>query len=75
MVNNFDETALLQAKAMAETPAGKELINLLQNMDQSTITSAMTQASSGDYSQLANTLAPLLNSKDVQELFRKMEGK
>lgn len=72
MENNFDENALLQAKAMANSPAGKELLQMMQNMDKNALDKVMRQAATGDYSQLKSTLSPLLESKEIQDMLRQM---
>ena len=56
MVNNFDEKDLQKAQAMASSPAGKELLQLLQNMDPDSLQKMMLQASSGDFSQISALL-------------------
>lgn len=74
MENNFDEKALQQAKAMANSPAGKELMQLMKNMDADTLNKAFRQAATGDFSQMASSLSPFFNSDKVQELLKQMEG-
>lgn len=74
MDNNFDKKALQQAKEMANSPAGQELLQLMKNMDADTLKKVMNQASSGDFSQMASSLAPFLNSDKVQELLKQMGG-
>lgn len=75
MDKNFDEKALQQAKNMANSPAGQELIQLMKSLDADTLKTVMNQASSGDFSQMANALSPFLNSEKVQDLLRQMGGK
>lgn len=75
MENNFDEKALQQAKAMANSPAGQELMQLMKNMDADTLNKVMNQASTGDFSQIASSLSPFLNSDKVQELLKQMGGR
>lgn len=75
MDNNFDEKALQQAKSMANSPAGKELLQLMNGMDPEALKKIMQQASAGDFSQMASSLSPFLNSQKVQELLRQMGGK
>ena len=74
MDNNFDKKALQQAKEMANSPAGQELLQLMKNMDADTLKKVMHQAASGDFSQMASSLSPFLNSDKVQELLKQMEG-
>ncbi len=64
MENKFDDNALQRAMAMANTPAGKEFIQRMQNLDPNTLKTLMAQASAGDYSQLQSTLTKLMESND-----------
>ncbi len=60
------------AKRLAATPAGQQLIAMLQG--QQNIQEATKAASQGDYGQLKAALEPMLNSKDVQKLLRQLGG-
>lgn len=74
MEMNFNENQLQQAKNMAGSPTGKHLMEMLKQMDAGTLEKAMAQASSGDYSGIAETLAPLLASEDVKALLKQLGG-
>ena len=60
------------AKRLAATPAGQQLIAMLQK--QQNMQAAAKAASQGDYSQLKAALEPMLNSEDVQKLLRQLGG-
>ena len=74
MENNFDPNSLQQAMRMANTPAGKQLMGLLQQADPAAMQQAIKQASAGDFSQVAKTLAPLMASEDIRSLLKQMGG-
>ena len=70
--NNF---SMQDAMRLAGTPAGQQLLALLQQSDTATLRSAMEQASGGNYEQAKQALGPLLNSPEVQKLLRELGGK
>ena len=72
MDKNF---SIQDAMRMANTDAGKKLLNTLQTSNSDTFAQAMAQAKQGDYSELQKTLAPILASAEVQKLLKQMGGK
>ncbi len=74
MEKKFDPAAVQKAMQLANTPAGKQLIGMLQQSDPAAIQKAMQQASAGDYAQIAKTLAPLMASPEIQALMKQMGG-
>lgn len=74
MEKKFDERSLQAAMQMASTPAGQQLLALLRQSAPDVMQKASTQASEGDYSQLAKTLAPLMASEEVQKLLKQLGG-
>ena len=74
MQKNSDNFSMQEALRMAKSPAGQQLLTLLQQSNPDALKTAMQQASAGDYSQIRQTLAPLLASEDVQKLLRQMGG-
>lgn len=74
MQKNFNNFSMQDIMRLASSPAGKQLISLLQQADPETLRKAKAQASSGDYSQISQTLAPLLESEDVKKIMQQMEG-
>ena len=71
---NSNHISMQEAMRMAKSPAGQQLLTLLQQSDPETIEKAMAQASSGDFSQISETLAPILASEDVKKLLQQMGG-
>ena len=75
MQKNSENFSMQDALRLANSPAGQQLLALLQQTDPDALRKAKEQAASGDYSQIAKTLAPLLASGDVRKLMQQMEGK
>lgn len=74
MDKNSNHISMQEAVRMAKSPAGQQLLTLLQQSDPETIQKAMAQASSGDFSQISETLAPILASEDVKKLLQQIGG-
>lgn len=74
MDKKSNHISMQEAVRMAKSPAGQQLLTLLQQSDPETIQKAMAQASSGDFSQISETLAPILASEDVKKLLQQMGG-
>lgn len=74
MQKNFDNFSMQDVMQLVNSPTGQQLLALLQKTDSEALSKAKAQASTGDYSQLSKTLAPLLASEDVQKLLRQLGG-
>ena len=62
------------AQAFAQSPAGQQLLALLQSTDSSALQQAMNQASTGDLTKARELLMPLLSSPKVRELMQQFGG-
>lgn len=60
---------------LAQTPAGRELITLLQKNGGSRLSDAISKAASGDYAQAKSILSELLSTPEAQALLRQLEEK
>lgn len=74
MQKNSDSFSMQDAMALANTPAGKQLIALLQSADPEMLRKAMASATSGDMQGAKDSLTPLLNSADVKKLMQQLGG-
>lgn len=74
MQKKSDNFSMQDAMRLANSPAGKQLLALLRETDPDALSKASAQASSGDYSKIAQTLAPLLASEDVKKLMQQLGG-
>jgi len=64
-----------QAMKLAQTPAARQLIQLLQAKGGQELRTAMEQAAAGDYTNAQKALSSLMQDPQAQKLFEKMGGK
>ena len=74
MEKNFDNFSIPQAMQFADTPAGKQLLALLQQADSSAMQAAANAAASGNMNAAKDALAPLLESEEIAKLLRQLGG-
>ena len=67
--------SIKEAQRLANSPAGKELIGLLQRGDSAAMQRAMDLAAAGDYAAAGKTLNALLSSPEAQALIQQLGGK
>ena len=67
--------SMQDAMRIANSDAGKQLLQILQAQNSPALSQAMEQASKGDYTNLSKTLAPLLESDKIQKFLKEMGGK
>lgn len=72
MQKNPDQNAIEQAMKLAASPAGKQLLAMLQSSNSETVQKAQQQAAQGDFTQAKNTLADILRSPEVQKIIQEM---
>lgn len=58
---------------LARSPAGQQLLAMLQRNGGSDLQSAVSQASAGNYDQAKQTLSSLLSTPEAQDLLKKLE--
>lgn len=68
---NISNDAIAQ---LAGSPAGMQLIQLLQQTDSAALQNAMQKASTGDLTQAKQLLEPLLASEEAQKLLQQLGG-
>lgn len=69
--NNF---SMQDAMHLANTPAGQQLLSLLQQSNPDVLGKAKQQAAAGEYTQLAKTLESLMASEEVKKLLTQLGG-
>ena len=72
MQKNSESFSMEDAMKLAKSPAGKQLISLLNQTDSRAVSQAMEQARSGDYSAAGQSLNKLLNNPEVQKLLKEL---
>ena len=61
-----------QAKQIAGTPAGQELIRLLQRSGGADLKKAMEKAAAGDFTQAKETLSALLDTPEAKKIMEQL---
>ncbi len=69
---NFSLEEIMQ---LAKSPAGQQLMALLQKNDSKKVEQAVAQAKTGDYTKAGQTLNSMLASPDAQRLLKELSGK
>lgn len=72
MENN--EHALQEAMRIAQSPAGKQLWNLLQRNNQDALNKAMQLAAKGNIPEAQSILKSLLEDSETQNILRQIGG-
>ena len=75
MEKKSQDFSVKEAQRLANSPAGKELIGLLQRSDGAAVQKAMDLAATGDYTAAGKTLNALLSSPEAQKLIQQLGGK
>lgn len=73
-MENQSDFNLQKAMAMAGTPAGRQLLALLQKNGGQELQQAMNRAAAGDYEAAKQALSGLLASPEAQALLKKLGG-
>jgi len=74
MQKNSQNFSMEEAMQLANSDAGQRLLAILRQSDGSHLQQAMDQAAAGDFETMRKTLAPLLESKEVQSLLKELGG-
>ena len=74
MQQKSNDFSMQEALRLANSPAGQQLLALLQQADTAAVSKAMEQAAGGDYSQAKQLLAPLLASEEAKRLMQQLGG-
>lgn len=68
------EFDIRRAMELAATPAGQQLLALLQAQNSADLQKAMTLAAAGDYKSAQQSLSMLLDQPEVRSLLEHLEG-
>ncbi len=74
MQKNDNSFSMQEAMKLANSPAGKQLIGLLQQADPQAVQKAMNLAASGDYDKIPQVLSSLKEMDEVKKLMKDMGG-
>lgn len=74
MQKNSSEFSMHDAMRIAKSPAGQQLLAMLQKQDTNALQEAAQQASAGNYEQAKQSLSALLQNEDIQALLKQFGG-
>ena len=75
MEKNFQDFSMEEVMRLAKSPAGKQLLAMLQQKDSNQVQQAVAQAKGGDYTSASKTLSEMLSSPEAQKLLKELGGK
>lgn len=73
MDNHFEKQQIDQAKKLAASPKGRQLLSALMQANPELMKKASAALKNKDYALLAATLAPLLEADSVKQLLQQLE--
>jgi hypothetical protein len=73
MEKKSQEFSMKEALRLAQSPAGQQLQQLLQQADQESLNSALSKAQQGNYEDAAKQLRALMSSPQAQALLKELE--
>ena len=68
---NFD---MRKAMELAGSPAGRQLIKLLQSQNNPELQTAISKAAAGDFKSAQVMLSSVMENPEVRDLLRRLEG-
>ena len=72
MQKKTDEFSMDRVMQLAKSPAGQQLLAMLQQKDPQALQQAAKQASQGDYKTAGQTLSAVLSSPEAQKLMKEL---
>lgn len=72
MQKNSQDFSMQEALQLAKTPAGQQLLAMLQQADKQALQQVMQQATSGNYQEASKNLNKLLSTPEAQNLMKEL---
>lgn len=69
-----DQDAIREALRMAQTPAGRQLIQMLRSSADPNLQKVISCAAAGDHAAAKQALSAILSNPEAQKLLRQMGG-
>ena len=73
MYDHSPDFSIEQARKLANSPTGQQLLKMLQQADEAKLQKVMQQVSSGDLEGAKAAVSQLLSSEQGQKLLQKLE--
>lgn len=74
MQKKSEDFSINEAARVAKSPAGAQLLAMLQQADAAKLQQAARQASNGQYQEALSTIETLLSSEEAKKLLKELEG-
>ena len=74
MQKKYQDFSMEDIQRLAQTPAGQQLIAILQQKDRTQLQQAVAQAQAGDYAKASEVLSTMLSSSEAQNLIKQLGG-
>ena len=74
MQKNSENFSMQEALRLVKSPAGQQLLALLQQQGGGKVQQIADQAAAGNYENAMQSLKPLLDSPQIQALLRQLGG-
>lgn len=68
----YHDKAIQDAMRFASTPAGQQLLNMLQQSNNPALQQAMQKAAEGDFQQAKQAMSALLQDPQIKKLLEQM---
>ena len=75
MEKKNQDFSMEEVMRLAQSPAGQQLMAMLQQKDSGQLQQAVSQAKTGDYAQASRTLKDMLSTPEAQKLLTELGGK
>ena len=75
MEKKNQDFSMEEVMRLAKSPAGQQLMAMLQQKDSGQLQRAVSQAKTGDYAQASRTLKDMLSTPEAQKLLKELGGK
>lgn len=70
----YNQEAIREAMRLANTPAGKQLISMLQSRNTGQLQQAAESASAGNYDHAKQALAEFMRNPEIRALLEQLGG-
>ena len=74
MQKKSEDFSMQEALRLSQSPAGRQLMNLLRQSDSSALQQALSDASAGNYTSAQQILKGLLDSPEAKTLLKQLGG-
>ena len=74
MVKKSEDFSMQEIMRLAKSPAGQQLLAMLQRSDSGQVQQAADLAAAGQYNQAAQALQGILSSPEAQALIKELGG-